>query len=179
MLWFFGQFLARVAAIAAALYLIWLVLFDVEARWRNNRDDPFYATYYFDGLLAYDRIIASRFWRNLDYLSCKYGVVSLSAEPATQPPIFLQTYADGLDRDHIWPRPAEWRSTPMAGVSEDRWDTSDYVTYCGKQWPEGEAERLSGALKMPGSFYAERGADTLFIYSPSARIAARIEVYAD
>ena len=179
MVWFLGQFLTRVAAIAATLYLIWLVLFDVEAPWRNQRDDPFYATYYFDGLLAYDRIIASRFWRDPDYISCKYGVVSLSAEPAPQPPSIEQPYDDAKNRNHIWPKPAKWQSTPMTAVSADGWNISDFVTYCGKQWQDGEAERLSAALKVPSSFYAVRGGDTLFIYSPTARIGARIQVYAD
>ena len=178
MAWLLGQFLTRVVAIAATLYLVGLVLFDVEAPWRNNRDDPFYAAYYFDDLLAYDRIIASRFWRNLDYLSCKYGVVSLSAEPAAQPAILVQQDTDGLNRDHIWPQPEEWQSTPMAVASADGWDISDFVTYCGKQWPDGEAERVSAALKIAGSFYAVRGTDTLFIYAPTARIAARIQIFA-
>ena len=170
MLWFLIQPIKRVAVIAAALFAVWAMLWHAYPAWRSARDDPDYAAAYFDGVIPYDRVVASKYRGNTIYWSCTFAGVELAPDGPSTPP----AVPDRGDWRLRWPDPDEWVWTPLIDDDpEDMLTPLDVVNECASDWPNAAGERLAEALSRPGSFYVDRG-DTVTIFAPAVGLAARI-----
>ncbi len=155
--------------------LLGLIAFLVSAPYvKVTLDNWLYASSVFMNVVRYDRVIASRRWHPLEFpplptfggtYGCTYAIVELSPDAERDPP-------RSEERRH-WAyvfRRDTWKPTP-----------GPEVTYTGDSgWIEcrialGQSvfDRVATASTTPGGFWDQRG-DTLFLYSPSTGLAARM-----
>ncbi len=121
--------------------------------------NPKYTAQYFEGQLEIGKVLASRRWHRLgaEGWDCSYAIAEISPDLPPDPPESWQI---------------EWKPTPAAPLGET---TRDAVDFCRTYYSEDTQARLESALTTPGSFYDRDGVgETVWIYAPRHRIAARI-----
>ena len=133
-------------------------------------DDSDYAVRVFDGVVAYDRVLASRIsWvaEPEDVWGCTFALVELPAAAALTP----GKRANGEVAWYLeWG--GDWKKTPVDHPGLHQRDT---IRDCASNWSPDVETRLLSAISEPGSFYARDGVgETVYVYSAKLRIAARI-----
>lgn len=136
----------------AALAVWWL--------WAHFVQSPNFAANYFDGVVKIESVLESRRWHWGSHpwagnsFGCSYAIATLPADASPRPP-------------KNWGQ--NWDETPVQ-VSDGNHDILGDCTYL---WSESLIESLTNAHGKPGSYYIS-GSETLLLYSPGEKIAARI-----
>ncbi len=133
-------------------------------------EDPVYAMEYFEGILPVAEILESRKWhaKNAEPWDCTYAIARLTSEAPEHPP--LRPYRNELGWQYEFG--GDWAVTP---APELRDTTRNAVAFCAKYWPRDLAIELHSALAAPGAWFVRDAVgETLFIYAPKQRLAARI-----
>lgn len=129
---------------------------------------PTYAKRYFDGLIPVEGILASRSWHFEEHPwsadGCTFAIARLPKGVASTPP--EPRYAD--DWQFVWG--GDWMDTPLPSQV----NASDILDACIYLWPAELGLDLIAARDTPGAFAARRSIDTLFLYDPNRRLAARV-----
>jgi hypothetical protein len=137
--------------------------------WRRAADDPPYAAQVFDGLVSYDRVLASRRWHRFgaDAWDCTYAIVDLAETAPDLPP---RRDGDTTGWEFVWG--GDWQPTPAEPLGDT---TRDAVGTCAERLGAGTSARLETALSEPGSWYVRDSVgETVHVYSAAQRLAARI-----
>jgi hypothetical protein len=163
-----GWILRGLAMLAAWAVLIAGLVF-VWPAWRRAAEDPPYAAQVFDGLIPYDRVLASRRWNppGLSGWGCSYAVVALG--PAA-PEVPGRRDPGAAGWEFAWG--GDWQPTPAAPLGDT---TRDAVDACTPHFDPDTAARLAVALSEPGSWYVRDAVgETVHIHSVPQGVAARI-----
>jgi hypothetical protein len=119
-----------------------------------------YANKFFSGLVAYDKVLASRKW-HFGVFGCSYAIVSLKYGANSSPP-------------SSWLGNQAWSKTPIHLPGSTQADhPKDIALVCISKglFSSDVATRLQKSINEPGSHYW-LFEDTLSIYSEPQRIAA-------
>lgn len=150
--------LAVISILALVGLQVWL--------WIENRA---YARAYFRDLLPSYSVLESRKWHPLlgGGWDCTYAIAELPPDAAAQPPARSGPVGGW---QLAWGGP--WQPTPAPALGDT---TRDALSFCSRYWPDGVTDRLQRALAEPGSYFERDGVgETLLIWSPPQRIAARV-----
>lgn len=162
------RMLAPVAGIFAVLGIGWDQVRDAH---NEAADDPAYAVELFAAVAPITEVLASRKfthwdenWPNWD---CTFAIARL-AEGAPEAPPTVR----GEDVRWQYRFGGDWQATP---VSEPESDTRDAVAFCSRYWPEALVAQMQKVLSEPGHWVVrDRIGETVFVYSASERLAARV-----
>ena len=152
--------------ILAALLLVALLVLWPAAR--RVLDDPGYAAQVFDGLLPYDRVLASRRW-NPPFAGwgCTFAVVELGEDAPAAP---VSRGAD--EAGWSFARGGDWQPTPAAPLKDT---TRDAIDACAGDIGAEATAKIAAALSREGSWYLrDPVGETVHVYSPLEGVAARI-----
>lgn len=139
--------------------------------WKKAVDDANYAAAVFDGVVAYDRVIASRRWHlePAEPWDCTFAIVQLSDAAAETPD---EPSVDEVAWYLSWG--GDWQVTP---ADHPGWQNRDAIRECAHNWSPEVETKLLMAIAEPGSWYAHDGiGDVVYVYSLKQRIAARIRL---
>ncbi|MCG7622379.1 hypothetical protein MHM97_03275 [Epibacterium sp. Ofav1-8] len=147
----------------------WWLLVGQPERLRA-REDPVYAEELFSGLLPVEQVLQSRKWhrRGAEPWDCTYAIVRLQAPVPDQPP--TREWQNDLGWQYQFG--GDWSPTPAAPLKAT---TRDALEFCGKYWPTELYTALKYARDSAGSWFdRDRIGETLYLYAPRQRLAARI-----
>ncbi len=147
----------------------WWLLVGQPERLRA-REDPVYADELFSGLLPVEEVLQSRKWhqRGAEPWDCTYAIVRLQAPALEQPP--TRGWRNELGWQYQFG--GDWKPTPAPLLGET---TRDALEFCRRYWSAELYTELKFALGSSGSWFdRDRVGETLYIYAPRQRLAARI-----
>lgn len=128
-----------------------------------------HAAVLFDGLAPVKAVLASKRWHgDFGGWGCTYAIVALAqgapAPPPSRPP------EDDLGWEFAFG--GDWRATPMPPPGDT---TRDALASCEGEWDAAMAARVRAAADDPGGWWSrDEVGETVSIYSPAHRLAARI-----
>lgn len=166
------EYLGGMAGVALTLAILWFGgwwLFVGQPDKTRQQEDPVYASELFEGLLPVEEILATRKWhvRGAEPWDCTFAIARLSEDMPATPPSREEgklgwRYQFG----------GNWKQTPAPKL---RSTTRDALAFCSKYWPRPLANELKSALSTHGAWFDRDGVgETLFIYAPKQRLAARV-----
>ncbi len=162
--------MANVALTLAFFYLVgWWIFVGYMDRLRSI-EDPLYATELFGSFMPVSDVLASRKWhaRDSEPWDCTYAIVTLAGEQPHNPPTRERDNALGW----MYTYGGNWQASPAAPLGENHRDALDF---CSKYWSPELLDTLKTALYSSGAWFArDRVGETLFLYAPKQRLAARI-----
>ena len=165
--------LLRVLLIAVAVLVgVFLVLpvgaFAIYAGWAMLVEIPRYADEFFDGVVPYDEVLASRRWvLSGEPFDCTFAIVRLAPEAPETPETAIRP---GLGWQYYWG--GDWAPSPGDYPGENNRDALDA---CAGNWDAGLQADLLRAVTEPGHWFARDGVgENLYIYSKPLRLAAHI-----
>lgn len=138
-------------------------------------DDPAYAVELFAPVAPVAKVLASRKfhhwgqslregWLNWD---CTYAIVRLGQGAPVAPVTVARA-----DMRAQYRFGGDWKATP---ADTPDGDARDAVAFCSRYWPEDVAAQMRQILSEPGHWVvADRIGETIFLYSSTKRLAARV-----
>jgi hypothetical protein len=132
------------------------------------RDSRPYAEQVFDGVMRYDRILASKAsFVSDDGWGCTFAIVELSSDAGVAP---VAQAAQDRSWRNTWG--GAWIETPVTHPGPRQ---RDALYDCADEWPPGVYKMLRSAIETPGSFYLrDEVGEIVMIYSRPYRLAARV-----
>lgn len=162
--------MANVALTLAIFYLVgWWIFVGYMDRLRSIEDPP-YATELFGNILPVSEVLASRKWhaRDSEPWDCTYAIVRLTGDLPDKPP--TRDWDNTLGWRYAYG--GNWQASPAAPLGNN---TRDALGFCTKYWSLEVLEELKTALYSSGAWFdRDRVGETLFLYAPKQRLAARI-----
>ncbi len=131
-------------------------------------DNPHYADAVFAPILSDYTVLASRAYHRLggEGWDCTYAIVTLPTDAPAMPPEPLG------DANWHLRFGGDWRPTPAPPLGDT---TRDALDFCARYFDAGTNATLARAIADPEGWYTrDLVGETLSLYAPQARIAARI-----
>ncbi|WP_154667861.1 hypothetical protein [Leisingera caerulea] len=155
--------------LAFLVFVGWWVFVGYMDKLRRE-EDPVYATELFEDLLPVEQVLETRKWhaKGAAPWDCTYAIARLKTKLPTEPP--TRPWRNDLGWQYEFG--GSWQKTPAPPLGEN---TRDSVQFCSKYWPAELTRELQAALYTHGAWYSrDRVGETLFIFAPHRRLAARI-----
>ncbi|WP_317960112.1 hypothetical protein [Phaeobacter inhibens] len=136
----------------------------------RREEDPLYAIELFDGLLPVEKVLETRKWhaKGAEPWDCTYAIVRLKDVLPAEPP----TRSWRNERGWQYRFGGDWQRTPAAPLGPN---TRNAIQFCSKYWKDELVAEMQAVLHSDDAWYSQgRVGETLFIYAPQGRLAARI-----
>lgn len=151
-----------------------MAVFGIDLAKGEFWDNPRYAAKFFDGLVPFERVLASRRWNTPGTArwDCTFAVVDLAPDTPALPGGRRGDVSGGQFQWGDRGAASGWLPTPAAALPRL---SRDAVATCADRLPPAAAGRIRAALDAPGAFYwRDRTGATVQLYAPGKRMAAHL-----
>ncbi|MBO9477358.1 hypothetical protein J7382_07420 [Shimia sp. R11_0] len=168
-MWFFKG-LANVGMTLAFFYFCGWWLFVGWPEKIRREEDPIYAMRLFEDLVPVAEVLATRRYhhRGAEAWDCSFAVVRIADGAPEVPP--SRAWDSGMGWQFAFG--GDWKPTPSPALGNS---TRNALGFCSHDFSKELVAELQRIMTTTGAWYSrDRVGETLYIYAPEPRLAARI-----